>query len=189
VPTSPSGRGDNPRRTVRFDPLQLDWVEGFSLTHGLNFSSVVRLAVARLIESEFAKMDSLGKLFEVLDWQTRKLEALILSDQITVAGSGPSSSSIDREIITEHEREVLYDQALSMLRTLLEIAESKAAAENPEIKIDALLAANALTRTAEAFMNDYERSVTKAHMKQMRDYIERLRQASGKSNQGSPPST
>jgi hypothetical protein len=45
---------------------------------------------------------------------------------------------------------------------------------NPEIKIDALLAANALTRTAEAIMNDYERDVTKGALQQIRVYRDKL---------------
>ena len=168
-------------RSLRFDQMQLDWIEGYALTHGLNFSGVVRLAISRMIESEFVKMVGLGKLFDLLDRQTRELEALSL--QVRIAGSGPRPT--DGEIVTKHEREMLYDQAINMLRTLLDIAESKEALLNPEIKIDALLAANALTRTAEAIMNDYERGVTKGALQQMRDYIERLKQASGESNQGS----
>ena len=164
---------------LRLDQLQLDWIEGYAAKSGLNFSGVVRLAITHFIESEFTKMNDLDRLFEALDWQIRKVEAVVLDcyNPIRIAGTGPTLP--DREIVAKHERLVLYDQAIAMLHTLLAIAESKEAAANPEIKIDSLLAANALTRTAEAIMNDYERSVTEAHLKQMRDYIERLRQASG----------
>ena len=39
---------------MRFDPLQLDWMEGYALGHGLNFLDVIRLAVSRLIENELS---------------------------------------------------------------------------------------------------------------------------------------
>ena len=69
---------DGPLKGVRLDQLQLSWVEGYGLTYGLSFSGVVRLAISRLMQEEFKQMDQLGNLFEILDMQSRKLEAAYL---------------------------------------------------------------------------------------------------------------
>jgi len=130
------------------------------------------------------KIDNIEKLLDLADFQSRQLEEIVLIHYVVRIAGGLVSP--EREVVVKHERLQLYDQTLAMMRTLLEIAESKEATQNLELKIDAILASNALTRTAESIMNDYERSVTQTHMEQMRYYIERLRQASGESNQGSP---
>jgi len=93
MPRLSSGRDPKPRKDLRFDPLQLDWVEAYAYTHDLTFSSVIQLAITRFIESELMKMDNLAKLFETLDWQTRKLEATILTERIKVASAGPGTAT------------------------------------------------------------------------------------------------
>jgi len=70
MPRLASGRGSNPVRTVRIDPVQSDWVEAYASTHDVTFSSMIRLAITRFTESELMKVDNFEKLFEALDWQT-----------------------------------------------------------------------------------------------------------------------
>jgi hypothetical protein len=145
----------------------------------LNFSTVVRLAVSKLAENDITKMGIKG-LIEVLDRQSRELEGVILNRYVQrVALAGQVAK---QKVVVSSERQQLYDKTLAMMRTLLDIAESKEASQNSQIKIQAILAANALTRTAEAIMRDYERAVAESLLKQMHDYIERLEQASRESN-------
>jgi hypothetical protein len=119
-------------------------------------------------------------LIEVLDRQSRELEGAVLNGYIQkVALAGKLAK---QKVAVSSERQQLYDKTLVMMRTLLDIAESKEASQNPQIKIQAILAANALTRTAEVIMRDYERAVAESLLKQMHDYIERLKQASQESN-------
>jgi hypothetical protein len=126
-------------------------------------------------------------LIEVLDRQSRELEGAILNRYIQkVALAGQLAK---QKVVVSSERQQLYDKTLAMMRTLLDITESKEASQNTQIKIQAILASNALTRTAEAIMRDYERAVAESLLKQMRDYIERLKQASGESNHSSETRT
>lgn len=176
----------NPRRRFRLDPLMLRWVEGYAAANGLNFSSVVRLAVSRFIQSEITRMEIKG-LLDILDRQSRELEGAVLSyyvQKVALAGQ-----LAEQKVVVSSERQQLYDKTLAMMRTLLEIAESKEAAQNLQIKIQAILAANALMRTAETIMRDYERGIAEGHLKQMRDYIEQLREAVQESGQGSGTGT
>jgi hypothetical protein len=161
----------------------LQWIEAYTALSGLSFSEVVRVAVAQLIESKVITMGDVQKLLDLAEFQSRQVEELALNHHaIRIAGGLVSP---EREVTVKHERLQLYDQTLALMRTLLALAESKEAAQKPEMKIDAILASNALTRTAESIMNDYEHSVTEAQLKQMRNYLDRLKQASGEGSQGS----
>jgi len=72
-------RKGHPPKTLRLDPVQLAWVEKHSASSGLNFSEIVRVAIAQLVESKVIGMGNFQKLLDQVAIQSRQVEEIVLA--------------------------------------------------------------------------------------------------------------
>jgi len=93
-------RKGHPPKTLRLDPVQLTWVEKYSARSGLNFSEIVRVAIAQPVESKVIDMGDFQKLLDRVAIQSHQVEEMALGHYAVRIAEGLVSP--EREVVVKN---------------------------------------------------------------------------------------
>jgi hypothetical protein len=139
----------NPHLVVRLEPVLKAGLEAYALAKGLSVSQLVRRVLM-----DFAHEVASSQLYstqEGVEYTLDRIKILVATLEVQWY------NAVVTDIPPQKQGGELYDTVLALLKEVVRLAQSEAAAKNVSACIDVMRLASAVSRTALSILSGYNR--------------------------------